>query len=171
MTDDKAKETIKTATTTGQFSALGKMAMFPAFMLACYIALILYFKGKGGYKPVEISGGAAQRSTESKFQKQKGGSAMNRPFFFVRTNHSTTSVPTPLSVKISSMTEWECAHPRAKLFSTPDLIAATALSTLGIIPLSTMPAAAKPGLQVVCRWVISVAGIFGVARISRARRS
>jgi len=25
-------------------------------MLVCYIALILYFKGRGGYKPVELSG-------------------------------------------------------------------------------------------------------------------
>jgi MFS family permease len=58
VTEDKAKETIKTANTTGQFSALGKMAMFPAFMLACYIGLILYFKSKGGYKPVELAGGA-----------------------------------------------------------------------------------------------------------------
>ena len=27
------------------------MALFPAFMLVCYIGLILYFKSKGGYKP------------------------------------------------------------------------------------------------------------------------
>lgn len=58
VADDASKEAIKTATTTGQFSALGKMALFPAFMLAGYIALILYFKSKGGYKPVEISGGS-----------------------------------------------------------------------------------------------------------------
>lgn len=31
--------------------ALAKMCMFPAFMLVCYLALIAYFKGKGGYKP------------------------------------------------------------------------------------------------------------------------
>jgi len=31
--------------------ALAKMAVFPAFMLVCYIGLILYFKSKGGYKP------------------------------------------------------------------------------------------------------------------------
>jgi len=55
VTDEKSKETLKTAATTGQFSALGKMAFFPAFMFAGYIALILYFKSKGGYKPVEIS--------------------------------------------------------------------------------------------------------------------
>jgi hypothetical protein len=47
---------LKTAKTAGQFSALGKMAMFPAFMLVCYLALIAYFKSKGGYKPVEIGG-------------------------------------------------------------------------------------------------------------------
>lgn len=54
LADDAAKETIKIAKTTGQFSALGKMAMFPAFMLAGYLALIVYFKAKGGYKPVEL---------------------------------------------------------------------------------------------------------------------
>ncbi|MFU8848911.1 MAG: MFS transporter [Opitutales bacterium] len=31
--------------------ALAKMTMFPAFMLLCYIGLIVYFKSKGGYKP------------------------------------------------------------------------------------------------------------------------
>jgi hypothetical protein len=45
---------LKTATTTGQFSALGKMALFPVFMLAGYLALIAYFKSKGGYKPVQL---------------------------------------------------------------------------------------------------------------------
>lgn len=58
VTEAASTEAIKTATTTGQFSALGKMAMFPAFMLVCYLALILYFRGKGGYKPVTISGDA-----------------------------------------------------------------------------------------------------------------
>lgn len=38
--------------------ALAKMTMFPAFMLLCYIGLILYFKGKGGYKP-KVIGDAA----------------------------------------------------------------------------------------------------------------
>ncbi|MEY2428106.1 MAG: hypothetical protein QOJ40_991, partial [Verrucomicrobiota bacterium] len=36
------------------FSALGKMAMFPAFMLCGYIGLMLYFKSKGGYKAVHL---------------------------------------------------------------------------------------------------------------------
>ena len=57
-----ATEAIKTATTTGQFSALGKMAFFPAFMLAGYLALIAYFKTKGGYKPVELAGNAGGKN-------------------------------------------------------------------------------------------------------------
>jgi MFS family permease len=56
LTDDASAEAIKTATTTGQFSALGKMAAFPAFMLVCYLGLIVYFRAKGGYKPVSIDG-------------------------------------------------------------------------------------------------------------------
>jgi hypothetical protein len=31
--------------------ALAKMSIFPAFMLVCYLGLILYFKSKGGYQP------------------------------------------------------------------------------------------------------------------------
>jgi hypothetical protein len=54
VTEDKLQTDLKTATTTGQFSALGKMAMFPLFMLACYLALIAYFKSRGGYKPVQL---------------------------------------------------------------------------------------------------------------------
>jgi hypothetical protein len=57
LTDETAKATVNTAKTTGQFSALGKMAMFPAFMLVCYLGLIAYFKSKGGYKPVQIGAG------------------------------------------------------------------------------------------------------------------
>src|SRR5208282_5199734 len=54
VTDEPAQAAIKTATTSGQFSALGKMALFPTFMLTCYIALMVYFKSRGGYKPVQI---------------------------------------------------------------------------------------------------------------------
>ncbi|MEY4387334.1 MAG: hypothetical protein RLY20_2617 [Verrucomicrobiota bacterium] len=57
LTEDAPKTEVATAVTTGKFGALGKMAMFPAFMLVCYIALIGYFKTKGGYKPVDIGGG------------------------------------------------------------------------------------------------------------------
>ena len=34
--------------------ALANITIFPIFMLGSYIALLLYFKQKGGYKPVEI---------------------------------------------------------------------------------------------------------------------
>ena len=35
--------------------ALKKVAIFPIIMLATYLALMLYFKSKGGYKPVDIN--------------------------------------------------------------------------------------------------------------------
>ncbi|MBI3411228.1 MAG: MFS transporter [Planctomycetes bacterium] len=43
---------IRGASTQG---ALATMAIFPAIMLAGYLILIMYFKAKGGYKPVELS--------------------------------------------------------------------------------------------------------------------
>jgi len=39
-------------------SALGSMAMFPVIMLIAYIILFLYFRSRGGYKAVDISGDA-----------------------------------------------------------------------------------------------------------------
>ena len=36
--------------------ALASMTIFPLIMLACYIGLILHFRRRGGYKPVEIQG-------------------------------------------------------------------------------------------------------------------
>jgi len=56
VTEEKLQTDLKTATTTGQFSALGKMAMFPLFMLACYLALIAYFKTKGLLKKCQRAG-------------------------------------------------------------------------------------------------------------------
>ena len=32
------------------------VATLPAFMFLCYLGLFLYFRRKGGYKPVEIDG-------------------------------------------------------------------------------------------------------------------
>jgi hypothetical protein len=55
ITDADAKTAIASAVTTGQFSALGKMAAFPGFTLCCYVALLLYFKSKGGYKAVHLT--------------------------------------------------------------------------------------------------------------------
>jgi hypothetical protein len=55
VTDSGFNDQIKAATTTGQFNALAKMALFPVFIFACYLALILYFKSRGGYKPVQLT--------------------------------------------------------------------------------------------------------------------
>jgi len=57
VTDEEGKAALQAAGVAGQFGALGKMAMFPAFMLVGYIALILYFRSKGGYKPVQLATG------------------------------------------------------------------------------------------------------------------
>jgi MFS family permease len=54
VTDAKSQADLQAATTAGKFSALGKMAMFPAFILAGYLSLLFYFKAKGGYKAVEL---------------------------------------------------------------------------------------------------------------------
>ncbi len=35
--------------------ALATMALFPTFMLVCYLILIFYFKSRGGYKPIDLS--------------------------------------------------------------------------------------------------------------------
>jgi MFS family permease len=55
VTDAKAQADLQAATTAGKFSALGKMAMFPAFTFVCYLALFGYFKSRGGYKPVQLA--------------------------------------------------------------------------------------------------------------------
>jgi MFS family permease len=47
--------------------ALGKMAMFPAFMLVCYIGLIFYFKSQGGYKPKSLGGALGDPDEETAF--------------------------------------------------------------------------------------------------------
>ena len=54
LTDEKEKSQIADAVTAGKFSALGKMALFPGFIFACYLVLLIYFKSKGGYKPVRL---------------------------------------------------------------------------------------------------------------------
>ena len=50
----EGKSALQAANIAGQFSALGKMAMFPAFMLCCYLGLLVYFKSKGGYIAVHL---------------------------------------------------------------------------------------------------------------------
>ena len=55
--DATATKAVDEANLAGQFDALAKMTMFPAFMFVCYLALFLYFKGRGGYKPVVLGSG------------------------------------------------------------------------------------------------------------------
>ncbi len=55
ITDAQSQADIQAATTAGRFSALGKMAMFPAFTFVCYLALIAYFKMRGGYRAVQLT--------------------------------------------------------------------------------------------------------------------
>ncbi|MBE7495447.1 MAG: MFS transporter [Verrucomicrobiaceae bacterium] len=55
VTAEVDKALIAEATKGGQFTALGKMAMFPTFMLVCYLAMFFYFKSRGGYKAVDIN--------------------------------------------------------------------------------------------------------------------
>lgn len=46
---------ISAATEGSAQKALAMMAVFPGIMLVAYVLLFLYFKSKGGYKPVELS--------------------------------------------------------------------------------------------------------------------
>lgn len=55
---EEQKEAITGIVERESQGALAKMTIFPAFMLACYIGLILYFKSKGGYKPKVLGEGA-----------------------------------------------------------------------------------------------------------------
>ena len=48
---------IVAAKAEGGQKALFNMAIFPAFMLVCYLLIWMYFKSKGGYKPLVISDG------------------------------------------------------------------------------------------------------------------
>jgi hypothetical protein len=57
---EEEKKALAAADQAGQFDALAKMAFFPMFMLACYIALFMYFKSKGGYQAEVLTGHAAQ---------------------------------------------------------------------------------------------------------------
>lgn len=54
LTDADALAAVAAAKKAGQFNALAKIALFPSFMLVCYIALFMYFKSKGGYKAVDL---------------------------------------------------------------------------------------------------------------------
>jgi MFS family permease len=54
LVDEETAAKITAAREGANQGALAKIAMFPLFMLACYIALIVYFRARGGYKPVTL---------------------------------------------------------------------------------------------------------------------
>lgn len=58
------KEEVETLVKNAKQSALATVAIFPAIMLACYIALILYFNSKGGYRPVYMIGDGDEGPSE-----------------------------------------------------------------------------------------------------------
>lgn len=47
-------EQVSEIVTSGKQSALANVTIFPAIMLVCYLALIAYFKAKGGYTAVHL---------------------------------------------------------------------------------------------------------------------
>ena len=52
--DEEKQEIVKESIQKGKQGSLASVAVFPLFMLICYVALIFHFKSKGGYKPIEI---------------------------------------------------------------------------------------------------------------------
>jgi len=64
--DAPAKTDLQSATTAAQFNALSKMALFPIFTLVCYLGLIVYFKSKGGYRPVALATAGAAPMPQSR---------------------------------------------------------------------------------------------------------
>jgi hypothetical protein len=60
VTDEKSQADLKAATDAAPYSALGKMALVPAFTFACYLVLMVYFKSRGGYRPVQLSNAGVQ---------------------------------------------------------------------------------------------------------------
>ena len=54
QSDDAVAAITKAKDRSGQ-KALADMAIFPAIMLIAYILIFLYFRSKGGYKPLELT--------------------------------------------------------------------------------------------------------------------
>jgi len=60
LTDPAQKEEVKKLSEMGKKEALKAVATFPAIMLVAYLLLMVYFKAKGGYKPVLLTEGGAE---------------------------------------------------------------------------------------------------------------
>ena len=56
---------IDTIREEGRRDALLTMAFLPAFMFLCYLGLLLYFKSRGGYKPVDLEEEEGRRRAEA----------------------------------------------------------------------------------------------------------
>jgi MFS family permease len=56
---DEAQSQVETLQRDVKQQALAKIAVLPAIMCACYLALIVYFKSRGGYKAEVLTGHAA----------------------------------------------------------------------------------------------------------------
>ena len=54
LAEPAAQAKLAAAQLAGQFDALAHMAVFPALMLVGYIGLFLFFRAKGGYRPVQL---------------------------------------------------------------------------------------------------------------------
>ena len=61
---DEQAEKIAVIKTHATKAALKTVAIFPCFMLLCFLGLIVYFKGKGGYKPVDLAEDADDLHTD-----------------------------------------------------------------------------------------------------------
>lgn len=56
LTPEKARQ-LETVQAASKRSVFTTIALLPSFMLLCYLGMLLYFKSKGGYKPVALSHG------------------------------------------------------------------------------------------------------------------
>jgi len=54
---EEDKLVVDKVTAVAKKKALSTVAVFPLIMLICYVVLMIYFRSRGGYKPVEIGGG------------------------------------------------------------------------------------------------------------------
>src|SRR5581483_4635977 len=89
--------------------------------------------------PVRIPNVTAFAALKHEVEPPVTGHHILREQFLDALRHRTTSVPTPASVKISNRIECGIRPSTNCTFSTPLSIAATALSTFGIIPSAMTP--------------------------------
>jgi MFS family permease len=55
--DQDTKDKVAAARTASKPKALATMTVFPLSMLIAYIGIYMYFRNRGGYKPIELDGG------------------------------------------------------------------------------------------------------------------